>query len=61
MTWIGDVRDGAGPYSLPVVRTQRIAVPLPGAGAEAVGGGYLWVISDLPGRTGESVALVDVR
>src|SRR5207248_5592594 len=41
--------------------TQRIRVPLPGAGAEAVGGGYLWVISDLPGHTGESVSLIDVR
>jgi streptogramin lyase len=41
--------------------TERIEVPLPGAGAEAVGGGYLWVISDRPGRTGDSVALIDVR
>jgi len=61
VTWIGHVTDGTGPYETPVVSTQRIRVPLPGAGAEAVGGGYLWVISDLPGRTGESVALIDVR
>jgi hypothetical protein len=61
VTWIGHVADGTGPYETPVVSTQRIRVPLPGAGAEAVGAGYLWVISDLPGRTGESVSLIDVR
>ena len=61
VTWIGRVVDGTVPYETPVLSTQRIAVPLPGAGAEAVGGGYLWVISDLPGRTGESVSLIDVR
>jgi DNA-binding SARP family transcriptional activator len=61
VTWIGHVTDGTGPYERPVVKTERVAVPLPGAGAEAVGGGYLWVISDLPGRTGDAVALVDVR
>jgi DNA-binding beta-propeller fold protein YncE len=41
--------------------TDRIGVPLPGAGAEAVGGGYVWVISDLPGRNGEAVSLIDTR
>jgi DNA-binding SARP family transcriptional activator/streptogramin lyase len=61
VTWIGHVADGTGPYETPVVSTERIPVPLPGAGAEAVGAGYLWVISDLPGRTGESVSLIDVR
>jgi DNA-binding SARP family transcriptional activator/streptogramin lyase len=61
VTWIGHVTDGTGPYETPVLSTQRIRVPLPGAGAEAVGAGYLWVISDLPGRTGESVSLIDVR
>jgi DNA-binding SARP family transcriptional activator len=61
VTWIGHVTDGTGPYETPVVSSERIGVPLPGAGAEAVGGGYLWVISDLPGRTGESVSLIDVR
>jgi hypothetical protein len=61
VTWIGHVADGTGPYETPVVSTERIRVPLPGAGAEAVGAGYLWVISDLPGRTGESVSLIDVR
>jgi DNA-binding SARP family transcriptional activator len=61
VTWIGHVIDGAGAYGRPVVSTERIAVPLPGAGAEAVGGGFLWVISDVPGRTGESVSLIDAR
>jgi DNA-binding SARP family transcriptional activator len=61
VTWIGRVADGIGPYEKPVLTTERINVPLPGAGAEAVGGGYLWVISDRPGRTGESVSLIDVR
>src|SRR5262249_17438414 len=61
VTWIGRVNDGAGPYETPVLSTQRIGVPLPGAGAEAVGAGYLWVISVLPGRTGESVSLIDSR
>ena len=61
VTWIGRVADGTGRYERPVLSTERIEVPLPGAGAEAVGGGYLWVISDRPGRTGESVSLIDVR
>jgi DNA-binding SARP family transcriptional activator len=61
VTWIGRVADGAGRYETPVVSTERIGVPLPGAGAEAVGAGYLWVISDLPGHTGESVALISLR
>jgi len=61
VTWIGHVADGAGPYETPVVSSQRIRVPLPGAGAEAVGGGYLWVISDLPGRIGEAVSLISLR
>jgi DNA-binding SARP family transcriptional activator len=49
------------PYARPVVTTQNIPVPLPGAGAEAVGGGYLWVISDLPRHIGTSVSLIDMR
>ena len=61
VTWIGRVVDAAGRYEKPVLSTERIEVPLPGAGAEAVGAGYLWVISDRPGQTGESVALIDVR
>jgi DNA-binding beta-propeller fold protein YncE len=61
VTWIGHVSDGPGAYERPVLTSERIGVPLPGAGAEAVGGGYLWVISDLPRRTGESVALIDLR
>jgi streptogramin lyase len=61
VTWIGHVVDGTGPYERPVFSTERNDVPLPGAGAEAVGGGYLWVISDRPARIGESVSLIDVR
>jgi DNA-binding SARP family transcriptional activator len=49
------------PYARPVVTTQNIQVPLPGAGAEAVGAGYLWVISELPRRVGKSVSLIDMR
>jgi hypothetical protein len=61
VTWIGHVTDGAGPWETPVVSSLPIRVQLPGAGAEAVGGGYLWVISDLAGRTGEAVSLISVR
>ena len=63
VTWIRPPRsyDAGHPYARPAVTTQDVRVPLPGAGAEAVGAGYLWVISDLPARTGRSVALVDVR
>jgi YVTN family beta-propeller protein len=50
-----------GPYLDSVsVTTQDIPVPLAGAGAEAVGGGYLWVIPG-PVSGGNRVALVDVR
>lgn len=61
VTWIGRVTDGPGSYEKPILTTERIRVPLPGAGAETVGGGYLWVISDRPARIGESVSLIDVR
>ena len=63
VTWIRHPAsyDTHHPYATPVVTTQNIQVHLPGAGAEAVGAGYLWVISDLPGRIGRSVSLVDVR
>ncbi len=62
VTWIGrHVTFGTSPYATPAVSHKDVRVHLPGAGAEAVGAGYLWVISDLPGRIGKSVALVDVR
>jgi DNA-binding SARP family transcriptional activator len=62
VTWIGrHVTFGNSPYTTPVVSHKDVRVDLPGAGAEAVGGGYLWVISNLPGRIGKSVSLVDVR
>ena len=51
---------GTGPYAKPVPITEDIPVPLARTGAEAVGGGYLWVI---PGPLGDGrrVALIDVR
>jgi DNA-binding SARP family transcriptional activator len=49
------------PYATPVASTRNIPIPLRGAGAEAYGGGYLWVISDLPGRIGKSVSLINRR
>jgi len=61
VTWIGDVTFGTSLDAKPVVSHKDVRVDLPGAGAEAVGAGFLWVISDLPGRTGEAVSLVDVR
>ncbi|MGN6406529.1 MAG: BTAD domain-containing putative transcriptional regulator, partial [Gaiellaceae bacterium] len=61
VTWIGHVTGVTDPYATPRVTSQNIRVPLPGAGAEAAGAGYLWVISDLPGRTGRSVSRIDVR
>ncbi len=62
VTWIGrHVTFGSSPYATPVVSHKDVRVHLPGAGAEAVGAGYLWVISHLPGRIGKSVSLVDVR
>ena len=51
---------GTGPYATPVPTTQDIPVPLPGTGAEAVGGGFLWVIPG-PVSTGNRVALIDIR
>jgi streptogramin lyase len=51
---------GTGPDSTPVPITQEIPVPLTRTGAEAVGGGYLWVIPG-PVGAGNRVALIDVR
>jgi hypothetical protein len=63
VTWIRQPAnyDALQPYAVPVAPTQNIPVPLRGAGAEAVGAGYLWVISDLPGRIDKSVALINLR
>jgi streptogramin lyase len=63
VTWIRHPAsyDALHPYATPVVTTQNIPVPLRGAGAEAVGAGYLWVISNLSGRIDKSVSLIDVR
>jgi DNA-binding SARP family transcriptional activator len=60
VTWIGHVTDGTGPYETPRYPTLDIPVPLARAGAEALGGGYLWVIPG-PLGTGNKVALIDVR
>lgn len=63
VTWIRPPASyyNGNPYATPVVTTQNIPVPLPAAGAEAIGAGYVWVISDLPGRIGKAVSLIDVR
>jgi DNA-binding SARP family transcriptional activator/DNA-binding beta-propeller fold protein YncE len=51
---------GTGPYATPVPTTEDIPVPLARTGAEAVGGGYLWVIPG-PISAGNRVTLIDVR
>jgi DNA-binding SARP family transcriptional activator len=60
VTWIGHVVDGTGSYEKPVFSTADVPVPLKRAGAEAFGGGYLWVIPG-PLGAGNRVALIDVR
>jgi DNA-binding SARP family transcriptional activator/streptogramin lyase len=61
VTWIfRKVKWNGDPYSTPVAITQDIPVPLARAGAEAVGGGYLWVIPG-PISAGNRVAVIDVR
>jgi DNA-binding SARP family transcriptional activator len=62
VTWILRTASGTGTSAVPWL-TEDVAVPLPGAGAEAVGAGYLWVI---PGpaalrRDADRVSLIDVR
>jgi streptogramin lyase len=62
VTWISRKvgSNGTGPYATPVTTTQDVPVPLAKTGAEAVGGGYLWVIPG-PIGAGDRVALIDVR
>jgi len=61
VTWISRrVKWNGDPYATPAATTQDIPVPLARAGAEAVGGGYLWVIPG-PISAGNRVALIDVR
>jgi DNA-binding SARP family transcriptional activator/streptogramin lyase len=61
VTWISRrVKWNGDPYATPSATTQDIPVPLTRTGAEAVGGGYLWVIPG-PLGTGNRVALIDVR
>jgi DNA-binding SARP family transcriptional activator len=62
VTWIRHPAsyDADHPYAVPVAPSRNISVPLRGAGAEAYGGGYVWVIAG-PVSTGNRVALIDVR
>ena len=62
VTWIERTATGTGTSAIPLV-THPISVPPPGAGAEAVGAGYLWVV---PGPAtwsagADRVSLIDVR
>jgi DNA-binding SARP family transcriptional activator len=61
VTWISRrVKWNGDPYATPAATTQDIPVPLAKAGAEAVGGGYLWVIPG-PISADNRVTLIDVR
>jgi DNA-binding SARP family transcriptional activator/streptogramin lyase len=62
VTWILHTAAGSGTAAVPL-DTEQIPVPLPSAGAEAYGGGYLWVIpGPVTGRTGyDRVSLIGVR
>jgi len=61
VTWISHKVEWNGdPYATPVTTTQDVPIRLARTGAEAVGGGYLWVIPG-PISVGKRVALVDVR
>src|SRR5262249_61150390 len=62
VTWILRSATGTGTSAVPL-RKQTISVPLSGAGAEAVGAGYLWVVPD-PATSASSddrVSVIDVR
>src|SRR5262249_19859028 len=61
VTWIGHVTEASNPDEVPALSTERVSVPLPRPGAEAFGARDLWVLAALPGPTGESVSLIDVR
>jgi DNA-binding SARP family transcriptional activator/streptogramin lyase len=62
VTWIVHSASGAGAAAVPS-KTKNIGVPLPGAGAEVFGAGYLWVIPGplvLPAGD-QAVSRIDVR
>jgi DNA-binding SARP family transcriptional activator/streptogramin lyase len=61
VTWILRSASGTGTSAVPLAK-QTINVPLPGAGAEAVGAGYLWVVPGPAASSGnDRVSLIDVR
>lgn len=62
VTWILRSASGTGTSAVPL-ETKTIAVPRPGAGAEAVGAGYLWVIAGPATQPSgnDRVSLIDVR
>ena len=62
VTWILRTATGTGTSAVPLV-THATRVPPPGAGAEAVGGGYLWVVpGPATSASGDDrVSLIDVR
>jgi DNA-binding SARP family transcriptional activator/streptogramin lyase len=62
VTWILHSASGSGSSAVPEA-TKSIRVPLPGAGAESFGDGYLWVIPgplDFPAGH-QGVSRIDVR
>jgi DNA-binding SARP family transcriptional activator len=61
VTWILRTAIGTGTSAVPL-QTETIGVPPPGAGAETVGAGYLWVIPGPAVSAGnDRVSLIDVR
>jgi DNA-binding SARP family transcriptional activator/DNA-binding beta-propeller fold protein YncE len=61
VTWILHTASGAGTAATPL-DAPDIPVPLPGARAEAVGAGYVWVIpgGQFSSRTGDRVSRINV-
>jgi streptogramin lyase len=62
VTWILHSASGSGSSAVPAV-TKSVEIPLPGAGSEAFGDGYLWVIPgplDFPAGH-QGISRIDVR